>query len=302
MNTYAWILALLVLGCFVFYLTACQPSSSRGGGGTVSGAAKAGYLHYYKDLDTKSRIRAVDGTGVVLQYGLEHNPSPEGAHDGDSGVQWFVRFLDKADLEKGKTYTLPTKSFEVYVVFWASPAGYKVITDDKLSGSFTLVDYDEYQKLTIDYDLTVDRDGTPKKFANKGIAFDCNNFYKKVAVSNLDIEAWDSSSTVAQEEIKIQDLEGRRNAVARTYQNAKGVFESFYNHFENHFFQLDEKGFVKSTLISKPAVVKIIGNTLHYTNRDTQKEEVIYINKITETELVLSWQRGELKEQYTYTK
>lgn len=151
------------VGLSLLFFVGCDTPA---GGGTSQGKT-TGYLYPNAVLDHEGRIAAVPGDHLAGRIQLSHDPAPEGAHDGDSGEDLFIEIEDETLLEPGRVFTVKDTLFQLYVVKWASPAGYSVIPPDSLEGLVEVLTYVPQDKLELSLDLAFSHYGKEQRFERK---------------------------------------------------------------------------------------------------------------------------------------
>lgn len=99
-----------------------------------------GFLKQNGDLKTKGRLNVIDGTSWAGSVQLSYHAPPKGAYDGDSGSDLFIKVKNPNVFVAGKTFDVKDKRFTLYVTEWATPSGYNVYDQSKLSGNFKVIE------------------------------------------------------------------------------------------------------------------------------------------------------------------
>jgi hypothetical protein len=171
---------------------------------------KKGTMRYFRNFDFngKSRIVAVDGQNIVLEYRLAYHRKPAGAHDGDSGTILYLKITAPDKIETGKTYPLNSSIFEARVAAWGSPAYYQVLPN--LKGEIKVLGYQRYHSLEIELDICYGI--KPVETFKERIRFENNDFWKKIP-GKIDWQSFDTTSFRKAKEIQIGDITGVWRAI-----------------------------------------------------------------------------------------
>lgn len=129
---------------FAALILSCNSAESK---------VKQGSLDYHSDLQGEHRLRNVAGAFITGDVEIEYDAPPKGAHDGDSGTNFYIRIRDEKKLVDGKSYEVPNSAFDIMIQLWASPAGSEIIEGEQVKGKITIKEYKPYYHLALDLDL-----------------------------------------------------------------------------------------------------------------------------------------------------
>ncbi len=108
-----------------------------------------GTFRLESDLEISGRIRIVKGAFLTAECRLAYTPTPEGADDGDSGENLFLKFKNPALVERGRTFDLQDPDLDVYLAQWASPHGYDIRPKKDLTGRVEVLEYAKDRELVL---------------------------------------------------------------------------------------------------------------------------------------------------------
>ena len=109
-----------------------------------------GYLYYKADLNATGRVQRIDGNAIVLNaLGLNYQSGPEGAYDGDTGTDLFLKFNDDSLFQAGQTVELSNNKMAIYVAEWGSPSAYKLFDKNSVTGKIKILSYIKQKQIKI---------------------------------------------------------------------------------------------------------------------------------------------------------
>jgi hypothetical protein len=119
----------------------------------------------------------------------------------------------------------------------------------------------------------------------------------KVKDRDINWEEFEQTSTIKKNEIKFEDLQGLWNAYEGIYRfgehvNAMKLTQPFIIEVQNKTYRRNSKSEFKNFIIKDNIITSI----------DKEKVQIGIINKITETELVISWKDNANYTRYYYKK
>jgi hypothetical protein len=119
----------------------------------------------------------------------------------------------------------------------------------------------------------------------------------EVKDKEIDWEAFDATSSILKSEIKFNDLQGLWNAFEGVYRfdqhvNAMKLTQPYIIEVNEETYRRNSKSTFKKFTIKENVITLI----------DNSKVEIGIINKITPTELVISWKNNSNYTRYYYKK
>ncbi|MCU0438904.1 MAG: hypothetical protein MUC49_13470 [Raineya sp.] len=283
---------------FSFLVSACSNKTTNNTNNNTTNPEKEdkikrGTLYYYSKLEKEGRLMVNEGDRIVAQAQLYYHSKPKGVMDGDGGTNLYLEIPSKTLLEIGKTYDIHNETLACFVANWASPYHYEVLSKDKVKGKFSIVAYQKYEYLHVEFDISLIEPNHDFKGFKDTIEFTLDNPWRKVPQGNIDWEGFSKEST---EKITLENITGSWEAQNLTNKN-----------FQDKTDLMDTLLFVKLPIPLTIDEKKLKSHTMDkMTSFDLKDNQIIlkdeyktigFINFLDKKHLTVTW-----KNKYNYQR
>lgn len=252
-----------------------------------------GYMQFYSDIDTVDRYMAVDGYYLTGNFALMHNPAEEGQHDGDNGIDLYLRFKDTTMLVPGDTLAIGTPGIDFWIARWATPAGYDKYTADDIEGYFIVQENDLPRSMLVEVSATFDQFGEMVRYQTTA-RLNLSSPWGKVPDDLIpDWDEWDASSAIMKDSITKDTLAGMWEANTGVEEQPAGVMQLFWSH--GAYWLNIKDGRMKTSDYETYHPFEIDSNSITGPEPGT-------INFVSDSKLVITWKTGDRRVRRNYVK
>jgi len=289
----------LFLSAFFSFLMSCGGKTT-----TTTNITKTkdrpleGMLNYYSELDKTSRFRVAKGNMIVAEVGIYYYSKPSGVHDGDGGTVLYLEINSEALLKKGAAYDLNNKTLPCTITEWGSPGYYAVLPQSFLKGKFTIVEYEPYQYLSVQFDIQIEKQNSKPQIYKDTIKFVLSNPWHRIPEGDIN---WEGLTKTSKQAITLDDLKGSWeafNLINKNFQEKTNTMDTLLFTKYPYKLSIDTKK-LENHLTGKAAIFTLSDNQL-ITKDDF--ETVGYINFIDERNLTITWKNKYYYQRLRYHK
>ncbi|KOY87270.1 hypothetical protein AD998_14920 [bacterium 336/3] len=276
---------------FSFFVWACSNKTTNNPENKDKN--KRGTLYYHSKLDKEGRLILNEGDKIVAQAQLHYHSKPKGVMDGDGGTNLYLEIPSEMLLETGKSYDIHNETLACFVTNWASPYHHEVLSKEKVKGKFSIVTYQKYEYLRVEFDISLIEPNHDFKGFKDTIEFSLGNPWHKVPENNINWEGFSKEST---KKIAIESITGSweaRNLINKNFQDKTDLMDTLL-HVKLPYPLIIEKNSLKSHLTNKETLFTLEENQLILKD---EYRTVGFINFLDKKNLTITW-----KNKYNYQR